>query len=67
MTREPLATQPPSRPVYRLDAADREGLASYLHQQLMRRLIGVAQLPLRADLATKRRLLGLSRQLLLGL
>lgn len=34
--------------------------------EIMRRLIGVAQLPLRADLATKRKLLTLSRSFVLG-
>ncbi len=47
-------------------AIDRPLVSALAGVEIMRRLIGVAQLPLRADLAAKRQLLQLSRQLVLG-
>lgn len=48
-------------------AIDPELVSALAGVEIMRRLIGVAQLPLRADLTEKRRLLQLSRRLVLGL
>ena len=48
-------------------AVDRPLLWALAGVEIMRRLIGVAQLPLRIDLEAKRQLLSLSRQLVLGI
>ena len=47
-------------------ALDRPLVFALAGVEIMRRLIGVAQLPLRAELGAKRQLLQLSRQLVLG-